>query len=478
MKGNGFESFLRRAIWGMAASLCIAFGLMTSAAAAPVTYTGFTVTDGQLGSWTFHNARVVLRFDGDTNDVQTVQITDPVSLNVAQIVIISKGTASVTVSTLRRTVHATFGQNQIFVSLDQGDPTNPPLVGGRGVGFGMFSATAPGGVEPAYPLGVEDGTIDWGDALTPSVGLQSVPLDLTETSAFSGRAWVCLGFPNSTCPTPTSAQALHTDHGDFFLYQPYMNTYFGDTLQGGFFTADVNPCRFCDGGPFLSPFVSGFGAKPITYNGYLITDVSLGGVLYPGAQVYFSMASDASHVVPYTDNTSQGFINPVGVAQVQIRSGGRTISAFLAPGQLYTYYDTTHQSIGFGSYAGGRGYPFSLTQNHDNPGLVENSSLEALLDIATTPADVVNYTPGVPGLATDLTNATVLSAGASSCATSFDPVTSICGNLTPVPLFTTRGKLYVFQPYTDDETTLDGTSPFSVNWGIFWSELGSVSRDN
>jgi len=100
--------------------------------------------------------------------------------------------------------------------------------------------------------------------------------------------------------------------------------------------------------------------------------------------------------------------------------------------------------------------------------------LEALLDIATTPADVANYTPGVPGLATDLTNATVLSAGASSCANGFDPVTTICSNLTPVPLYTSRGKLYIFEPYTDDETTSNGSAPFSVNWGIFWSELGST----
>ena len=476
MKGNGLEVFLRRAIWGMAASLCIAFGLMTSAAAAPVTYTGVTITDGQLGSWTFHNARIVFRFDGDTNDVQLVQFTDP-SGNQAQVAIISNGKASVTVSTSRRTVHATFAPNQIFVSLDQGDPTNPPLVGGRGVGFGMFSATAAGGVEPAYPLGIEDGTIDWGDAAIPSIGLQVLPLDLTESSSFSGRAWVCLGFPDQTCPTPTAAQALHTDHGDLFLFQPYVNTFAGDTIEGGFFTADVNPCRFCSNGSFLSPVGSGFGSKPINYNGYLLTDVSLGGQLYTGAQVYFSMASDASRVVPFADSSSQGFINPVGVAQVQIRTGGRTITAFIAPGQLYVFYDTTHQSIGFGSYAGGRGYPFNLTQNHDSPGLVENSVLEALGDIATTPADVVNYTAGVPGLATDLTNATVISAGVSSCATSFDPVTSICSNLTPVPLYTSRGKLYVFEPYTDDETTLDGSSPFSVNWGMFWSELGSAFRD-
>lgn len=72
---------------------------------------------------------------------------------------------------------------------------------------------------------------------------------------------------------------------------------------------------------------------------------------------------------------------------------------------------------------------------------MENSALEALLDIATTSADAANYTPGVPGVATNWTRATVLSA--SCCANGFDPVTTICSNLTPVPLYTSSGKLYL-----------------------------------
>jgi hypothetical protein len=51
-----------------------------------------------------------------------------------------------------------------------------------------------------------------------------------------------------------------------------------------------------------------------------------------------------------------------------------TYTAFtITDGQLYVYYDVTHGSIGFGSAAGGRGYPLSLTANHDNGGMVENS---------------------------------------------------------------------------------------------------------
>ena len=469
MKGNCFEfvTSTRRAIWGMAAILCITLGMITSAAAAPVVYTGITIADGQLGNWSFHNARITLRFSGDTNNVQVVQFTDPTNGSMAQVAIISQGRSSITVSTLRRTVHATFAPNQIFVSLDQGDPTSPPLVGGRGVGFGMFSATAPGGVEPAYPFGIEDGTVDFGDAANPSF---FIPTDLTESVGFSGRAFVCLGFPNRSCPAPTSAQALHTDKGDLLLFQPYEDTYDGDTIQAGFFLADVNPAEEEDEGSFLSPPFSGFGSKPISYNGFLVADVSLGGQFYGGAEVYFSFVSDASRVVPFSDSTGTGFINPVGLAQVKIRTGGRTVSASLAPNQLYVYFDTTHWSVGFGSYAGGRGYPLSLTQNQDQGvGLVENSALWALSDLAAN-GDTSHYTAAVPGLATDLTNETVLSAAASSCASSFDPVTSICGNTgVVIPLHTSRGDLLVYEDYTDTESA---AGPYSVTWGMFWSVLG------
>jgi len=472
MKGNGLEFAFstRRAIWGMAAILCMAFGLITSAAAAPVIYTGFTIADGQLGSWSFHNARVTLRFLGNTNDVQVIQFPDPFDPTAtAQVALISNGTASVTISTMRKTVHATFAPNQIFVSLDQGTPQYGQLVGGRGVGFGMFSATSPGGVEPAYPLGVEDGTIDWGDAFFPSPELQQ-PTDLTETTAFSGRAFVCLGFPDRSCPAPTSAQALHTDKGDLLLFQPYENTFAGDTIQAGFFLTDINPTFSEDGSSFLSSASAEWASKPITYHGYLVTDVSLGGQFYPEAEVHISFASDASRAVPFQDSTSHGFINPVGIAQIKIREGLQTVSAWLAPHQLYVYYDLDHASIGFGSYAGGRGYPLSLTSNQDTVGLVENSALWSLSDLAAT-GDTSNYTAGVPGLATDLTKGTVLSAAASSCV-AFNPATSVCTNFTPVPLHTSRGDLLLYEPFTDDETTLNDSAQYSVNWGIFWSELG------
>src|ERR1700730_3551823 len=138
--------------------------LATAAIAAPITYTAFTDTDGKIGSWSFHNARVYLTFHGDTSTVQTIDVPNIfITGTMAEAVLNATGTASVTIITAQKTVHARFLPNQLFVSLDHG--TLPgPFKGGRGVGFGMFPASAPGGIEPTYPLALEDGTIDWGDA--------------------------------------------------------------------------------------------------------------------------------------------------------------------------------------------------------------------------------------------------------------------------------------------------------------------------
>src|SRR2546428_13939026 len=46
-----------------------------TAAAAPVTYTTFVVTDVSLGGRFFHNASVYLKFVGDTADVQAFNVT-------------------------------------------------------------------------------------------------------------------------------------------------------------------------------------------------------------------------------------------------------------------------------------------------------------------------------------------------------------------------------------------------------------------
>jgi hypothetical protein len=231
-------------------------------------------------------------------------------------------------------------------------------------------------------------------------------------------------------------------------------------------------------------------AKPITYTGFWTTDVGIGGITYFGARVYISFDADTRAVKPFPDGT-RGFLNDVGTAHIKVISGNTVITARLAPNQIYVYFDITNASVGFGSYAGGRGYPLSLTANETN--LTSNSLIGAVSDILIN-NDSASYSSATGDLANDLGTAplrhsTTLSGPASSCV-AFDPTTSICSNLTPIPLGTTNlGSLYLFEPYTLDAcgTGFDlfefpsklvagcGVAPnralFSVNWGIFWAEV-------
>ncbi len=82
----------------------------------PITYTGFIITDGQLGSWQFHNARVVLTFKSDTEFIQAI---DPSCVMGQHVVYNPTGVATITIADHERVVTARFDRNQIFVSFDQ-----------------------------------------------------------------------------------------------------------------------------------------------------------------------------------------------------------------------------------------------------------------------------------------------------------------------------------------------------------------------
>jgi len=192
--------------------------LAAVAAAKPVTYVGFTIADGKLGNWTFHNARVYFVMQGDTDTVQAFEAPNPVDpTDPVDVLINPAGNSSVTVISGSQVAHATFDPNQIFVSMDIGLAVERPHIGGRGVGFGMFTPT---GIEPVYPFGIEDGTIDWGDLVegggTASISLQALPISLSDATSFSGRAFACVGFASDgnagSCQT---ALPLHTDKGRF-----------------------------------------------------------------------------------------------------------------------------------------------------------------------------------------------------------------------------------------------------------------------
>ncbi len=216
--------------------------MASSVTAEPITYTGFVVADVKLGPSEFRNARVFLTFESDTNNVQLTQIQ---GVNVA---FNPTGIARIAITSGRKTIHATLAPNQIFVSVDRGDSANGPIVLGRGVGFGSIWPSGPScsGIpvgpsclQVAYPLGIEDGTIDAGDATKLSDELAGLSTDLQHPTQFSGRAWVCFGFDPTgpDCPNPTPPNALKTDHGDLFLFERYEVAGHGDVLNGGIFFA-------------------------------------------------------------------------------------------------------------------------------------------------------------------------------------------------------------------------------------------------
>ncbi|MEM5425857.1 hypothetical protein [Paraburkholderia ferrariae] len=187
-------------------------GLVSSftAAAAPVTYTMFVVTDVSIGGRFFHNANVSLKFVGDTNDIQPFNVTAPDG-GTGSGFELTKGTASLVITNGTEYIRANFLPNQILVSLDKAN------------GGGGFSALvgADRHLEPAYPLALDGSSID------------NPASDLVTSRAYTGHAWSCIGFPptgNTGCADPT-AFPLKTNRGDFFIYQPYQD-YYPDGTQG------------------------------------------------------------------------------------------------------------------------------------------------------------------------------------------------------------------------------------------------------
>ena len=442
----------------------------SSALAAPITYTGFTITDGQLGAWEFHNARVFLTFESDTSNVQVATVPN-VNGNVS-LVYNQIGIARITIVGDDKTVNATFNQNQIFVSYDQSN---------GGVGFGSCvpncSVPLPStlNLQPAYPLGVSGGTTDApavvGLAFDPSPEELALTADLISDTGLSGRGWVCVDFvnPNFACSAPTP---LRTNKGPLYLFQPYQAEPLatGKVLNAGLFFADATDPDSGFPHSLFSPSTRTSSGR-ITYNVFLVSDVSIGGQFFPNAKIHLSFRSNASAVKLLSGTGPNAYVNDDGIARVVITKGSTTIKAKFDQDQIYVFFDPSTGSVGFGSKSGGRAYPVTLSECSCN----SIQLVGAVSDIInSTEADAGLYTSQTEALAdvTDLRHEIVLADFASSCSpyTAFVPATGICSNLTaPAKLTTDEGDFYLYEPYTQDYST----SPFSNNWAIFWSIFNS-----
>ena len=310
----------------------------------PITYTGFVITDGQLGAWQFHNARVIFTFQSDTRYVQVLNIPVPGHRFAPSIAVTTTGIARITIIDHEKTVKATFDPpNQIFVSYDQSN---------GGVGFGSMVPGVPfpdSIISPVYPLALSNGVLDIANGGPPCSGNGYVlsaegcdlPKNLKGNAAFAGVAWSCFGIPiQEACTEADPTQQiglLTTDKGALYLFQNYnvLNVGFDDmgnrideSLNTGFFFQEMGDSEIEDSQaplPYsiLAPS-SGTTSGRIVYNTFLISDVSIGGELIQGASVHLSFTSTINSVKPLP-GVSNGYINEDGTGRVTITKNSRSI---------------------------------------------------------------------------------------------------------------------------------------------------------
>jgi len=429
----------------------ITSALVSAVSAQPIKYTGFTITDGQLGSWAFHNARVILTFMSDTNNVRSNVAFPPTDVTANLNI---RGRAAIKIVGDDKTVDATFDPNQIFISADQ--PND-------GIGFGSCSPNCfgllsvppvlPSVFQPVYPFGISQ----FDDSI-----------DLAHDIGGTGRSFSCIDFGmpdsayNSLCPSPSLA--LKTNKGDLYLYQMYQELNDSGEFKSsnaGFFFADTSWSESTLPYTVFAPS-SQIPTSSITYNLFFVSDVSIGAQSFSNAKINLSFTSHISRVQPLAGAGPNAYVNNSGIARVVITKGSQTISAKFAPGQLYVFFNPNTATVGFGSYSpdGSRqlAYPIILGPHFgSSPQLLEDVS-----DIITNPNDAGLYSPEAQAVAqvTDLKHPTLLADYVSSCtAFTFDPAFGvICSpQAQPAGLMTDKGLLY--------------TPGSAFGWGVFWSSF-------
>jgi len=107
----------------------------------------------------------------------------------------------------------------------------------------------------------------------------------------------------------------------------------------------------------------------VKYTGFVVTDVSLGGVRYHNALVTMTFIGLESAVFPFSQTVGQytggGWEITQGTASVQIVSGAQVIDAVFNPGQIIVAFDQDNGGFGFGSFLGTDpvlkpAYPFGI----------------------------------------------------------------------------------------------------------------------
>ena len=453
----------------------IAFLAPRSARCEEIVYTGLVVTDVRVGTTLLHKASLKITFEGDTNDILPVPISST-SCGGTPFYYLSKGAVRMEIEFQGRTHKARLQDNQVFVAVDQCN---------GGIGFGSF--LGPNGLEPAYPLALTLGTAEYASInnVNPLEGALSV----------MGSAWSCIGYPpqgdgslpgtaSGNC-TPPDGYPLKSDIGDIFVYQPYYEfegsgdpaiatNHAGSTNRGAFL---VRPKSH--GAVVTLRASESVDASRVVYTLRTVADGSLAGHVFTQALVTFQMISDVHSVTSQpssVDATKPVYENRAGYATIAVDDGGDVITAEFEPGEVYVRYDTGAGVAGFGSkisptypialncsdsaYPSDKNYTVDCIQGeawnylnsgngYDNVYYVFRSGILAQL------SSPVNPSPGVQALPQSLSQNTLLTGTAHSCAgvytiDSLNPEADyfpgdlgVCGGPAPRGLHTSKGALFL-----------------------------------
>ena len=192
------------------------------AAATPVVYTLYAVTDGKLGSQTFSQAQVTITFRGNTSNVTTEQGQGAVVYRNDQ----GEATVTLTQRASKSVAHIAAGQIYVrydpkngtvgFASVTVG-PTYPIYLGGGGFSNCIYGHQC---LQPFNQIvsALADVAGYGPDQAFYSTNLEALSTNLTNSTLLTG-------YIDSACVPPAPSVAcsspIHTDLGDLYLQYSY-----------------------------------------------------------------------------------------------------------------------------------------------------------------------------------------------------------------------------------------------------------------
>ena len=227
-------------------------------------------------------------------------------------------------------------------------------------------------------------------------------------------------------------------------------------------------------------------ADPVVYTLRTVADGQLGSRTFYEALVTFRLVSSTASVQSQSAPNGQHiYTNKWGVATVVVDDGYRTSVAIFAPGEVYVRYDTSTGIVGFGSPISPT-YPIALgctnyadaNYTHDcaqgdwgqqgiNYELGQyNGTANAQADIAANPGDSIYSSDAALSVPTSLSQTTLLTGRAHSCATSYTVISnnelSVCPSPAPRGLRTDKGGFFLQDQYGIFDGRLANTGALQV----------------